>query len=85
MRKNIRCRRNGNGNFRKESNIISRKRKVTRSGAGAGHVHVLVTISNAAFKDADGIDYKEAVDVMNAVGVFVGDEKGNFNARKPDP
>ena len=41
----------------------------------------LVTISNAAFKDADSIDYKEAVDVMNAVGVFVGDEKGNFNAK----
>ena len=41
----------------------------------------LVTISNAAFKDADKIDYKEAVDVMNAVGVFVGDENGNFNAK----
>ena len=41
----------------------------------------LVTISNAAFKDADSIDYKEAVDVMNAVGVFIGDEKGNFNAK----
>ena len=42
----------------------------------------LVTISNADFKDADKIDYKEAVDVMNAVGVFVGDEKGNFNAKE---
>ena len=42
----------------------------------------LVTIRNAAFKDADSIDYKEAVDVMNAVGVFVGDEKGNFNAKE---
>ena len=42
----------------------------------------LVTISNAAFKDADSIDNKEAVDVMNAVGVFVGDEKGNFNAKE---
>ena len=42
----------------------------------------LVTISNAAFKDADKIDCKEAVDVMNAVGVFVGDEKGNFNAKE---
>ena len=42
----------------------------------------LVTISNAAFKDADSIDYKEAVEVMNAVGVFVGDEKGNFNAKE---
>ena len=41
----------------------------------------LVTISNAAFKDADKIDYKKAVDVMNAVGVFIGDEKGNFNAK----
>ena len=41
----------------------------------------LVTISNAAFKDADSIDYKEAVDVMNAVGVFIGDENGNFNAK----
>ncbi len=42
----------------------------------------LVTISNADFKDADKIDYTEAVDVMNAVGVFVGDEKGNFNAKE---
>ena len=42
----------------------------------------LVTISNAAFKDADKIDYKEAVDVMNAIGVFVGDENGNFNAKE---
>ena len=42
----------------------------------------LVTISNAAFKDADSIDCKEAVDIMNAVGVFVGDEKGNFNAKE---
>ena len=42
----------------------------------------LVTISTAAFKDADSIDNKEAVDVMNAVGVFVGDEKGNFNAKE---
>ena len=41
----------------------------------------LVTISNAAFKDADSIDYKEAVEVMNAVGVLIGDEKGNFNAK----
>lgn len=42
----------------------------------------LVTISNADFKDADKIDYNEAVDVMNAVGVFVGDEKGNFNPKE---
>ena len=42
----------------------------------------LAVTSNAAFKDADSIDYKEAVDVMNAVGVFVGDEKGNFNAKE---
>ena len=42
----------------------------------------LVTISNAAFKDADSIDNNEAVDVMNAVGVFVGDEKGNFNPKE---
>ena len=41
----------------------------------------LVTISNAAFKDANSIDYKEAVDVMNKVGVLIGDEKGNFNAK----
>ena len=41
----------------------------------------LVTISNAAFKDADKIDYDEAVEVMNAIGVLVGDEKGNFNAK----
>ena len=41
----------------------------------------LVTISNAAFKDADTIDNKEAVEVMNALGVLVGDDKGNFNAK----
>ena len=43
----------------------------------------LVTISNTAFKDADKITdgCKEAVDVMNAVGVLVGDENGNFNAK----
>ena len=41
----------------------------------------LVTISNAAFKDADKIDYDEAVEVMNAIGVLVGDEKQNFNAK----
>ena len=40
----------------------------------------LVTISNAAFKDADKISNKEAVEVMNAIGVLVGDDKGNFNA-----
>ena len=42
----------------------------------------LVTISNAAFKDADKIDYDEAVEVMNAIGVLVGDEKQNFNAKE---
>ena len=41
----------------------------------------LVTISNAAFKDANSIDNKEAVEVMNAAGVLIGDEKGNFNAK----
>ena len=43
----------------------------------------LVTISNAAFKDADKItaDYEEAVEVMSAIGVLVGDEKQNFNAK----
>ena len=41
----------------------------------------LVTISNAAFKDADSIDYQEAVDILNAVGVLIGDENGNFNAK----
>ena len=40
----------------------------------------LVTISNAAFKDVKDIDNKEAVEVMNALGVLVGDDKGNFNA-----
>ena len=41
----------------------------------------LVTISNAAFKDDDKISdsCKEAVDVMNAVGVLIGDNNLNFN------
>ena len=37
-----------------------------------------VVSSNAAFDDAADIDYKEAVDVLSAVGVFVGDGSGNF-------
>ena len=40
----------------------------------------LVTISNAAFKDADKISNKEAVDVMAAVGVLVGYDNGEFGA-----
>ena len=40
----------------------------------------LVTISNAAdFADAKDIDNKEAVEVMNAIGVLIGDENGKFN------
>ena len=38
----------------------------------------LVTISNAAFSDADKIDHKEAVDVMNALGVINGMPDGSF-------
>ncbi len=34
--------------------------------------------SNAAFKDDADIDYKEAVDVMSAIGVLAGMEDGNF-------
>ena len=43
----------------------------------------LVTISNAAFKDADKItdSYNEAVDVMVAVGVLKGYDNGNFGAK----
>ncbi len=38
----------------------------------------LCVTSNAAFDDAADVDYKEAVDVLSAVGVFVGDGSGNF-------
>ena len=41
----------------------------------------LVVTSNADFKDADKIDYKEAVEVMNAVGVLAGYEDGSFGAK----
>ena len=41
----------------------------------------LVTISNAAFNDADEIDYKEAVDVLSGVGVLAGYENGDFGAK----
>ena len=57
--------------------------KVTRLWRWRWSRPCFVTISNAVFKDADSIDYKEAVDVkVNAVGVFIGDEKGNFNAKE---
>ena len=38
----------------------------------------LVTISNAAFSDADKIDHTEAVEVMNALGVINGMPDGSF-------
>ena len=38
----------------------------------------LVTISNAAFKDADKIDHTEAVEVMSALGVINGMPDGSF-------
>lgn len=42
----------------------------------------LATVStNAAFDDADNIDYTEAVEVMNAIGVLEGDGTGNFNPK----
>ena len=40
----------------------------------------LVTISNAAFKDADKIEHTEAVEVMAAVGVLAGYDNGKFGA-----
>ena len=40
----------------------------------------LVTISNAAFSDAADIDYKEAVDVLAAVGVLEGSD-GKFDPK----
>ena len=39
----------------------------------------LVTISNAAFSDADKIDHTEAVEVMSALGVINGMPDGSFN------
>lgn len=42
----------------------------------------LATVStNAAFDDANNIEYTEAVDVMNAIGVLEGDGTGNFNPK----
>lgn len=39
----------------------------------------LATVSaSAAFPDADDVSFVEAVDVMSAVGVFKGDDNGNF-------
>ncbi len=44
----------------------------------------VMTVSSAAFKDADKIaaDYSESVEVLNAIGVFRGDENGKFNPQK---
>ena len=41
----------------------------------------LVTISNAAFNDASEISNKEAVEVMNKVGVLAGYDNGDFGAK----
>ena len=45
----------------------------------------LVTISNAAFKDADKIDYKEAVDVMTPLACSLAMKRAISMPRKPDP
>ena len=39
----------------------------------------LVTISNAAFSDADKISHDEAVDVLNTLGVINGMPDGSYN------
>lgn len=42
----------------------------------------LATVSsNAAFSDAEDIEYTEAVAVMNAIGVLQGDDNGAFNPK----
>ena len=41
----------------------------------------LVTISNAAFSDAKDIEYTEAVEVMNAIGVLKGTGSNNFEPK----
>lgn len=42
----------------------------------------LATVAaNASFPDAADVDLNEAVDVLSAVGVFQGDEKGNFQPK----
>ena len=44
----------------------------------------VMTVSSAAFKDEAKIsaDYAESVEVLNAIGVFRGDENGKFNPQK---
>ena len=44
----------------------------------------VMTVSSAAFKDEADIaaDYAESVEVLNAIGVFRGDENGKFNPQK---
>lgn len=44
----------------------------------------VMTVSSAAFKDEDKIsgNYAEAVEVLNYIGVFRGDENGKFNPQK---
>ena len=39
----------------------------------------LAVTSNAAFKDADKVEHKEAVDMMTALGVINGMPDGSFN------
>ena len=42
----------------------------------------LATVSSsAAYADADSIEYEEAVDVMNAIGVIAGMDDGSFNPK----
>ena len=44
----------------------------------------VMTVASAGFKDADAVaasKFSTAIDVLNGLGVFRGDEKGNFNPK----
>ena len=55
------------------------KRALSLTLASVMLLGMMVVGTGASYKDADSIEHKDAVEVLNAISVMSGDDQGNFN------
>ena len=55
------------------------KRALSLALASVMLLGMMVVGTGASYKDADSIEHKDAVEVLNAISVMSGDDQGNFN------
>ena len=55
------------------------KRALSLALASVMLLGMMVVGTSASYADVDSKDNVEAIEVMKAVGVMIGDDKGNFN------